>query len=47
MGVPVALLKKNPPPEAILFDQLAAELEQRAGLVLERESNQSYASLLD
>jgi chromosome partitioning protein len=47
MGVPVALLKKNPPPEAILFDQLAAELEQRTGLVLERESNQSYASLLD
>jgi chromosome partitioning protein len=47
MGVPVALLKKNPPPEAIIFDQLAAEIEQRAGFAHERESSQSHASLLD
>ena len=47
MGVPVALLKKNPPPEALIFDQLAAELEQRAGLAQERESTESHASLLD
>ena len=47
MGVPVALLKKNPPPEALIFDQIAAEIEQRAGLVQEREASQSHASLLD
>lgn len=47
MGVPVALLKKNPPPEALVFDQLAAEIEQRAGFAQERESSQSHASLLD
>lgn len=47
MGVPVALLKKNPPPEALIFDQLAAQIEQRTGLVQERESSQSHASLLD
>lgn len=47
MGVPVALLKKNPPPEALLFDQLAAEIERRTGLFQERESNHAHASLLD
>jgi chromosome partitioning protein len=47
VGVPVALLKKNPPPEALIFDQIAAEIEQRAGLIQERESSQSHASLLD
>ncbi len=47
LGVPVALLKKHPPPEALLFDQIAAELEQRTGLSREREASQSHASLLD
>ena len=32
LGVPVALTKRNPPPEALIFDQIAAELEQRAGI---------------
>jgi chromosome partitioning protein len=31
-GVPVGLLKKYPPPVALAFDQLAAELEARLGL---------------
>ena len=46
-GVPVALLKANPPPEALLFDQVAAELEERVGLVREQEKGLSHASLLD
>jgi chromosome partitioning protein len=47
LGVPVALTKRNPPPEALIFDQIAAELEQRAGLSKEREPEQGHASLLD
>ncbi|MDZ4405199.1 ParA family protein [Prosthecobacter sp.] len=47
LGVPVALTKRNPPPEALIFDQIAAELEQRTGLVKEREKEQGHASLLD
>jgi type I restriction enzyme M protein len=47
LGVPVALTKRNPPPEALIFDQIAAELEQRAGLTKEREPEQGHASLLD
>ena len=47
MGVPVALLKRNPPPEALIFDQIAAEIEQRTGLGQEPEAAQSHASLLD
>ena len=46
-GVPVALLKKNPPPEALLFDQIAAELEERTGLAREQEKGFRHASLLD
>lgn len=46
-GVPVALLKHNPPPEALLFDQIAAELEDRIGLSRQREYSHSHASLLD
>lgn len=46
-GVPVALLKRNPPPEALIFDQLAAELETRTGLSKEREAQHRHASLLD
>lgn len=47
MGVPVALIKRNPPPEALIFDQLAAEIEQRTGLAQQRQSQASHASLLD
>ena len=46
-GLPVALLKKNPPPEALLFDQIAAELEERVGLVRDKEQGYRHASLLD
>ena len=46
-GLPVALLKKNPPPEALLFDQIAAELEERVGLVRDKEQAYHHASLLD
>ncbi len=31
-GVPVGLLRRRPPPVAAVFDHLAAEIEQRAGL---------------
>ncbi len=31
--MPVALLKHNPPPEALLFDQIAAELEDASAFV--------------
>jgi chromosome partitioning protein len=48
MGVPVALLKKHPPPEALLFDQIAAEIERRTGMAEEAEEpTHSHASLLD
>ena len=46
-GLPVALLKKHPPPEALLFDQIAAELEERVGLVRDKEQGYRHASLLD
>jgi chromosome partitioning protein len=46
-GVPVALLKHNPPPEALLFDQLAAELEERIGLTRERDFSHVHSSLMD
>jgi len=47
LGVPVALTKRNPPPEALIFDQIAAELEQRAGMSKQREKTHEHASLLD
>jgi chromosome partitioning protein len=47
MGVPVALLHSTPPPEALLFDQIAAELEQRVGLQRTPELSSRHASLLD
>lgn len=46
-GVPVALLRRNPPPEALIFDQIAAELEERVGLGRDREQTHTHASLLD
>ena len=47
LGLPVALLRKNPPPSAILFDQIAAELEERIGLPAHKDQAHSHASLLD
>jgi chromosome partitioning protein len=47
LGVPVALTKRNPPPEALIFDQIAAELEQRTGLTHQREKEHGHASLMD
>ena len=46
-GVPVALLRQNPPPEAFLFDQIAAELETRVGLNRQQDHGYRHASLLD
>lgn len=36
-GVPVKLLRRDPPPVAAVFDQIAAEVEQRFGLLTGRE----------
>jgi chromosome partitioning protein len=47
LGVPVALLQATPPPEALLFDQIAAELEQRIGLQRSSDTIPRHASLLD
>lgn len=47
LGLPLALLRRNPPPVALLFDQLAADLEERIGLVQQKEQNQPHANLLD
>ncbi len=46
-GVPVALLRQNPPPEAFLFDQIAAELEARIGLQRSFDYGGRHPSLLD
>ena len=46
-GIPLALLKRNPPPEALIFDQIAAELEERTGLGQQHETESAHASLLD
>lgn len=45
LGLPLALTRRNPPPEALVFDQLAAELEQRTGLFHDRDPG--HANLLD
>ncbi len=47
LGVPVALTKRHPPPEALIFDQIAAEIEQRTGLMKEHGREHGHASLLD
>lgn len=47
MGLPIALMRKNPPPTALIFDQIAAELEERTGLNERKEQNHRHASLLD
>lgn len=45
-GVPVGLLSRRAPPAAILFDQLAAEIEQRAPLI-SKDAHDGPISLLD
>jgi chromosome partitioning protein len=45
-GVPLGLLGKRPPPVATIFDQLAAELEPRLGLLTE-EAEVEPIPLLD
>jgi chromosome partitioning protein len=47
LGLPLSLMRKNPPPTALLFDQLAAELEERLGLAQQKENTHTHASLLD
>ncbi len=46
-GVPVALCTRVPPPEAALFERLAAEVEERTGLRLRQTLPTPHASLLD
>jgi chromosome partitioning protein len=40
-GVPMGLLLKNPPPIALRFDELAAEIEKRVGLQARRNDDES------
>lgn len=47
LGLPLSLLRKNPPASALLFDQLSAELEERIGLHHSKDQVESHASLLD
>jgi chromosome partitioning protein len=47
LGLPLSLMKKNPPPVALLFDQLAAEIEQRTSLSERKELPHQHANLLD
>lgn len=47
LGLPLSLIRKNPPPTALLFDQIAAELEERIGLPAHKDQTQNHASLLD
>lgn len=42
-GVPVGLLRRRTPPVALVFDQLAAELEARAGLSGLEDKNEPIA----
>jgi chromosome partitioning protein len=46
-GLPLALMRKNPPAAALMFDQIAAELEDRIALLAHKEHATSHASLLD
>ena len=47
LGLPLALVRRNPPVAALVFDQLAAELEERIALSSRRDNLQPHASLLD
>ncbi|MEL7371459.1 MAG: ParA family protein [Myxococcota bacterium] len=45
-GVPIGLLRRRAPPVAMMFEQLAGELEQRVGL-LAKESRDEPIALVD
>jgi chromosome partitioning protein len=45
-GVPVGLLRRRPPPVAMIFDQLAAEVEARTHLEV-TDSNEAPIALVD
>jgi len=47
VGLPLSLIRKNPPQSALLFDQIAAELEDRIGLRAHKDQTHRHASLLD
>lgn len=50
LGVPVAMLRERPSPSALIFDQLAAELEARLNLYEDEETpmlDRDYARLVD
>ncbi|MFZ4768313.1 MAG: ParA family protein, partial [Roseimicrobium sp.] len=47
LGLPVSLVRKNPPPTALVFDQLAAELEERISLTGRKDQLEPHAGLLD
>lgn len=46
-GVPLGLLRRRPPASALIFDQLAAEIEARARLVDQAEGGHEPISLVD
>ena len=46
IGVPLGLLHRNPPAGALVFDQLAAELETRMGIKLPPDDH-GYTRLMD
>ena len=51
VGVPVAMLRERPSASALIFDQLAAELEEKLGLYEDQETlveqRDDYARLVD
>ena len=47
LGLPISLVRRNPPPAALVFDQIAADLEDRTGLGGRKDQTQRHASLLD
>jgi chromosome partitioning protein len=47
LGLPLALVRRNPPAAALVFDQIAAELETRISLTSRKDQLHSHASLLD
>lgn len=47
LGLPLGLMRKNPPASALIFDQVAAELEERTGLNDRKDHSDHHANLLD
>lgn len=46
-GVPLGLLRRRAPPAALIFDQLAAEIEVKSGLAETKEGTNEPISLVD